>query len=78
MNQKARWHFCRLCGHYPYMEVALDQLRQQGHQVNTEDVAKLSPLLHEHINLLGRYSFSVPDSVSNGQLRPLRDPLVDE
>lgn len=61
-----------------YIEAALDQLRKQGHQVNTEDVAKLSPLLHEHINLLGRYSFSVPESVSNGLLRPLRDPLVDE
>ena len=60
-----------------YIEAALDQLRQQGHQVNTEDVTKLSPLLHEHINLLGRYSFSVPESARNGQLRPLRDPLDD-
>jgi hypothetical protein len=28
----------------------------------------------EHINLLGRYAFSVPDSVARGQLRPLRNP----
>jgi TnpA family transposase len=61
-----------------YMEAALDRLWQQGHQVNTKDVAKLSPLLHEHINMLGRYSFSVPESVNNGQLRPLRDPAADE
>lgn len=38
------------------------------------DVARLPPLLHEHINMLGRYSFSVPESVAKGELRPLRDP----
>jgi hypothetical protein len=43
-----------------------------------EDVARLSPLLHEHINMLGRYSFSVPEAVTNGELRPLRNPADDE
>ena len=57
-----------------YMEAALAQLRAEGHLVKDEDVARLSPLLHEHINMLGRYSFSVPDSVARGELRPLRDP----
>jgi TnpA family transposase len=57
-----------------YMEAALAQLRAEGHPVNEADVARLSPLLHEHINMLGRYSFSVPDSVARGELRPLRDP----
>jgi len=42
--------------------------------VKEEDVARLSPLLHEHINMLGRYSFSVPESVAKGELRPLRNP----
>jgi len=37
-------------------------------------VARLSPLVFEHINLLGRYAFSVPDSVVRGQLRSLRNP----
>ena len=37
-----------------------------------EDAARLSPLVYEHINLLGRYAFSVPDAVERGQLRPLR------
>ena len=35
---------------------------------------RLSPLVFDHINLLGRYAFSVPDSVAQGQLRPLRNP----
>ena len=57
-----------------YMEAALNQLRTDGYLVKDEDVARLSPLLHEHINMLGRYSFSVPEAVAKGELRPLRDP----
>ena len=57
-----------------YMEAALNQLRTDGHLVEDEDVARLSPLLHEHIITLGRYSFSVPEAVAKGELRPLRDP----
>lgn len=57
-----------------YMEAALEQLRRDGYPVQDEDVARLSPLLHEHINMLGRYSFSVPEAVAKGELRPLRDP----
>jgi hypothetical protein len=38
-------------------------------------VAHLSPLLYEHINMLGRYSLSVPEAVTKGKLRPLRDPV---
>lgn len=57
-----------------YMEAVLNQLRAEGYPVNDADVARLSPLLHEHVNMLGRYSFSVPDAVAKGGLRPLRDP----
>lgn len=41
------------------------------------DIARLSPLLHEHINMLGRYSFIVPDAMARGKLRPLRNPNED-
>lgn len=44
-----------------------------GFAVDAADVARLLPLLHEHINVLG-YSFSIPESVTRGELRPLRDP----
>ena len=59
-------------------EAALNQLRAEGFEVKDEDVARLSPLLHEHINMLGRYSFSVPEAVAKGELRPLRNPANDE
>jgi TnpA family transposase len=60
-----------------YMEVALDQLRAEGYPVEDADVVRLSPLLHEHINMLGRYFFSIPEAVAKGHLRPLRDPNDD-
>ena len=56
------------------MQAALDLHRADGHSVRPEDEARLSPLGHEHINLLGRYSVAVPESVARGQLRPLRNP----
>jgi TnpA family transposase len=57
-----------------YMEAALNQLREEGYPVLGGDVRRLSPLLHEHINMLGRYSFSMPDAVAKGELRPFRSP----
>jgi TnpA family transposase len=57
-----------------YMDAAISQLRREGYPVRDEDAARLSPLVHDHINVLGRYSFAVPDAVTRGELRPLRDP----
>jgi len=54
-----------------YMDAVLDQLRREGYPVRPEDEARLSPFGHEHINMLGRYSFSVPEAVARGELRPL-------
>ena len=54
--------------------VALDDLRRSGHQVLEADVARLTPLLHEHVNMLGRYDFTLSDEVAQGKLRRLRDP----
>jgi hypothetical protein len=61
-----------------YMEAALNQLRLEGQQVYEADVARLSPLIHDHINMLGRYSFAMPEIVARGELRPLRNPAVDQ
>jgi len=57
-----------------YMQVVLNQLRAEGHDVHPDDVARLSPLRYKHINFLGRYSFNLGESVANGKLRPLRSP----
>jgi len=57
-----------------YMDAALAHLRRQGVETKPEDVARLSPLGHENINFLGRYSFALSESVARGELRPLHDP----
>ena len=57
-----------------YTEAALNHLRSRGEDVKPEDVARLSPLGHEHINVLGRYSFALADGIAEGELRPLYQP----
>jgi hypothetical protein len=57
-----------------YMDAALKQLKAEGYPVQSEDVARLHPLRWGHINMLGRYAFSLPDAVVRGDLRPLRNP----
>jgi TnpA family transposase len=57
-----------------YVDAALNQLRVEGVDVRDEDVARLSPLGFDHINMLGRYTFILPDQIARGELRPLRDP----
>lgn len=57
-----------------YMAAALDAIRATGQEVRDEDVARLSPLMRGHINMLGRYHFTWPDELRRGALRPLRNP----
>ncbi len=52
--------------------LTLGQLRMEGFAVNDEDVIRLSPFGHGHLNMLGRYSFAMPEEVKRGELRPLR------
>jgi hypothetical protein len=47
----------------------MTRLLGEGH------VARLSPLADKHFNVLGRYHFTVNDSILRGDLRPLRDPM---
>jgi len=57
-----------------YMEAALHQLRAEAFPVHPSDVARLSPLVHRHINFQGRYVFALADSIAQGALRPLQTP----
>jgi hypothetical protein len=63
-----------------YLEAAVEQLRAlpaeaREHDVLNEDVARLSPLKHANLNVLGRYSFRA-STPAGGGLRPLRDPAT--
>ena len=46
----------------------------EDYPVQPEDVARLSRLVFAHVNLLGRYAFSVPVAAAQGHLRPLQNP----
>nr|WP_240045479.1 transposase [Streptomyces sp. L-9-10] len=41
-----------------YIDAAVAQLQAEGHELREEDIARLSPLKHRNLNLLGRYSFT--------------------
>ena len=59
-----------------YIDSALTELRRQRHQVNDADVARLTPLIDEHLNVHGRYTFTNPNP--DDTLRPLRDPTTPD
>ncbi|MGX1915918.1 hypothetical protein ACWIID_45130 [Streptomyces phaeochromogenes] len=42
-----------------------------------QPIARLSPLKHKNLNVLGRYSFTASTPAA-GALRPLRDPEAPE
>jgi TnpA family transposase len=56
-----------------YLSAIIEHLHESGQQVRDEDVARLSPLGHAHLNCLGRYAFTTREAED---LRPLRDPAA--
>lgn len=54
-----------------YMQEALLHLRMMGETPEDEHISRLSPLMHGHINMLGHYTFTLPEDILKGELRPL-------
>jgi hypothetical protein len=59
-----------------YMDRALADVRQRGMAVLPDDVARLSPIGHEHVNVYGKYSFTLTETIQQGGFYPLRE--IDE
>ncbi|MFI9230826.1 Tn3 family transposase [Streptomyces rimosus] len=59
-----------------YIDAAVAQLHAEGHGIRDEDIARLPPLKHRNLNLLGRDSFTA--STWPPALRPLRAPDAPE
>ena len=59
-----------------YLERALEYLQSQGSRVEPEDVARLSPLQHAHINVLGCHQFLLSEPLKRGEYRPLHEQRV--
>jgi TnpA family transposase len=56
-----------------YMQEALSHLRSAGENPSNENITRLSPLMHGHINMLGHYTFILPEGIRKGELRPLNN-----
>jgi TnpA family transposase len=63
-----------------YIDKAVAQLQAAGRPTAQELLARLSPLIHEHINFSGRPPPSQASYVpcEPGELRPLRDPDAED
>ena len=57
-----------------YMGEVLNQLEQEGQEVNPEDLQHVWPLRSEHINVYGKYEFNLEAAQLRAGLRPLRSP----
>ena len=60
-----------------YLQRALDHLRIQGHHPASGDLAHLSPLGWEHINLTGDYRWDTSPTLGPDEFRPLRTHAHD-
>ncbi len=59
-----------------YMDAALTRLRERGHLVREEDVVRLAPFGFAHLNVHGRYTFTLFTPPAPGRLpSPRRAPV---
>jgi TnpA family transposase len=65
---------CVLLWNTVYMQEVLQQLRAEGYPVDEAHFQHLSPSRYEHINRLGKYSFTNPAHLDPLHRRPLRHP----
>lgn len=62
-----------------YMQEALSHIRTTtGETPDDEHIARLSPLMHGHINMLGHYTFTLPEDILKGESRPLNININNE
>ena len=53
------------------MESALKTMEEAGIKIEPADKKRLSPFGHEHINIVGHYSFDLAHEILKGKLRSL-------
>ena len=56
------------------IHAVVETLKAYGHAIAPADLARISSLVHRHINFLGRYAFTLPEAVARGELLSLRQP----
>ncbi len=53
-------------------------MRSNGEETGEEDIARLSPLMRGHINMLGHYTFTLPEDIMKGEMRELNFNINNE
>ena len=61
-----------------YTQRIIEQLRAEGHQSSDEDIRRLSPLISEHITLVGRYHIASAEAILRGDYRPLKGTALSD
>jgi hypothetical protein len=61
-----------------YTQRIVEQLRADGHQISDEDIRCLTPLVIEHINLVGRYHIALAEAILRGDYRPLNSAALTD
>ena len=61
-----------------YIEEAVRQLKVEGFEVDDADLSRIFPFIFRYINMNGKYTFSMPEEVKEGKLRPLREVKLEE
>lgn len=54
-----------------YLEKVFEQMAREVYDCSEEMIRRQSPLIHEHINFVGKYTFRYEEGLSEGELRPL-------
>lgn len=72
MGALGAWSLTReYCGILFNMREALSHLRSTGETPEDKHIAWFSPLMYGHINMLGHYTFTLPEDILKGELRSL-------
>jgi len=53
-------------------------MKVEGYDCTDEMIEKLSPLMHEHINFVGKYSFKYDPALNDGSMRPLNNQIIED
>ena len=61
-----------------YTQRIIEQLRAEGHQISDEDIRRLSPLISEHLTLVGRYHIASAEAILRGDYRPLKGTALSD
>ncbi len=54
------------------MQAIVEQLKNEGYEINEDDLKHVSPCRFDHINKHGRLTFNVKKELNRNELRPLR------